>query len=100
MDQLWQKSTKLGYTIKECIALTAQICEDLSEDVFKASFRLTKLDKFNFLECEKLSADDEEELNDINREAEEEFNPDEPLMVPFECEFCDFTTRNQGFTNC
>ena len=94
LDQLWNKSSKLGFSIKECIHLTAKICEDLTEDVFKASFRLTKLKKFAFLEPQPLSNDDEEEINAIINEAEEDFDPDIPLQVPFECEFCDFTTRN------
>ena len=94
LDQLWNKSSKLGFSIKECIQLTTKICEDISEDVFKASFRLTKLKKFEFLEHKAISDEDEEEINLINRESEEEFNPDEPLQVPFECEFCEFTTQN------
>ena len=94
LDQLWNKSSKLGFTIKECIHLTANICEDLTEDVFKASFRLTKLRKFAFLDHKALPAEDEEEINAIINESEEDFDPDVPLPVPFECEFCDFTTRN------
>ena len=94
LDQLWNKSPKLGFSIKECIQLTTKICEELSEDVFRASFRLTKLRKFEFLEHQTLCRDDEEEINDINKETEEDFNPDNQLQIPFECEFCDFTTQN------
>jgi len=94
LDQLWNKSSKLGFSLKECIQLTAQICQDLSEDVLRASFRLTKLKKFAFLESQALSDDDESELNEISNEVEEDFDPNIPLRVPFECEFCDFMTKN------
>ena len=38
--------------------------------------------------------DDEQEINNIINEEIEEFNPNEALRIPFECEHCDFVTTD------
>ena len=38
--------------------------------------------------------EDEQEINNIINEEIEEFDPNEALRIPFECEHCDFTTTN------
>ena len=95
LSQLWDNSSRTGVSIKECVQKVARIIQhEITDGVFRASFRLTNLKKFEFLQSTELPTEAEEELEAIRQEEIEEFDPYEPLRAPFECESCSFFTTD------